>query len=165
MSEFIESSNLMFLELDKHLETLISAFKGGPNLGSSSNSGKMTPETVGFVLLFFTKSEMWLVWGTLLVNLWVYSLSQFRQVKLCRIKSSVGEKYPGCLVVKEKGDKLKSGSVGKKHPRCLIAFGELSKPGASCHSQMGGVLLFRNQSPKSKIGHKLKGAEDKEAFF
>ena len=56
MSEFIESSNLMFLELDKHLETLISAFKGGPNLGSSSNSGKMTPETVGFVLLFFSQN-------------------------------------------------------------------------------------------------------------
>ena len=62
MSEFIESSNLMFLELDKHLETLISAFKGGPNLGSSSNSGKMTPETVGFVLLFFTQ-KIWNVIG------------------------------------------------------------------------------------------------------
>ena len=147
MSEFIESSNLMFLELDKHLETLISAFKGGPNLGSSSNSGKMTPETVGFVLLFHTKSEMWLVWGTLLVNLWVYSLSQFRQVKLCRIKSSVGEKYPGCLVVKEKGDKLRSGSVGKKAPTMPHCFWWALKARSELSQSDGRRSPF--QKPKS----------------
>ena len=28
----------------------MSYFQGGPNMGSSSNSGKMTPEPVGFIL-------------------------------------------------------------------------------------------------------------------